>query len=108
MRFSHVASAALLLVMTLTRLQAQTATGEVGGTVTDSLGAIVAGANVRLVNQATGIETTRLTGESGGYVFVNVQPGVYSLRVTMAGFKEAEVSRFPVAVNQAVLLNVKL
>jgi hypothetical protein len=88
--------------------RAQTATGEVNGAVTDVQGAVIPDAGVRLTNQATGIETTRATNASGGFVFINVQPGNYVLRVSKTGFKEAEVTGFSVAVNQAVTLNVKL
>ena len=109
MRFSCVATLFLTtLVIWNQGLKAQTATGEVTGAVTDALGAIVPEASVKLINQATGIETSRSTSESGGYLFVNVQPGVYHLRVAKAGFKETEISSFTVGVNQAVRLNVKL
>jgi len=109
MRFSYVATLFLATLVTWNQtLIAQTATGEVTGTLTDPLGAIVPEASVKLINQATGIETSRSTSESGGYLFVNVQPGVYHLRVAKAGFKETEISSFTVGVNQAVRLNVKL
>src|SRR6266545_2729793 len=88
--------------------RAQTATGEVNGSITDNSGAAVPNATVKLKNQATGIETIPSSNEYGGFVFVNVQPGVYTLRVSMAGFKEAETTGLVVGVNQAATVNVKL
>src|SRR5712692_5611023 len=89
-------------------VHAQTAVGEVNGTITDKSGGFIGGATVKLTNQATKIETTRSTGGSGEFIFVNVQPSRYALRVQKPGFKEVEVPDFEVGVNQAVTQNIKL
>ena len=102
----------MLLTMSVFALgplgRAQTATGEVNGTVTDTSGASVPGAIVKLTNQATSIETTRSTNDSGAFVFVNVQPGPYVVRASHPGFKETEIRAVEVGVNQAAKLNIKL
>ena len=85
----------------------QTRGGEANGTVVDSSGAVVPGATVTLTNQGTNIQNTASTNNSGYFVFVNVQPGSYKLRVEKAGFKGVE-SSFVVAVNQAVTQNMTL
>ncbi len=87
---------------------AQTATGEVNGTVADQAGAGVPAAVVKLVNQATQIETQVVTNESGFFTLVNVRPGTYVLRVEAQGFKTAQVPNFDVGVNQTVTRNVPL
>src|SRR5437867_4340715 len=46
----------LLTAVSAVALQAQTATGEINGTVTDPNGAAVPGAMVKLINQATKVE----------------------------------------------------
>jgi hypothetical protein len=101
-----------LLLVTLLALSsalfAQTSTGEVNGTVTDPNGAAVAGATVKLINQATKIETQATPNESGYFIFVNVQPGTYSLRVEAKGFKAAEIPGFVVGVSQTTTQNVSL
>src|SRR5882724_7011941 len=56
----------IAMLLPVTTLQAQTATGEVNGSVVDSQGSTVPNATVTLINQATGIETTRTTNSSGG------------------------------------------
>src|SRR5437764_8151998 len=86
---------------------AQTRGGETNGTVTDSTGAVVPGAAVTLTNQGTNIQSTATTNNNGYFVFVNVQPGAYKLKVEKTGFKAVE-SAFQVAVNQAVTQNMKL
>src|SRR5436190_22696907 len=86
---------------------AQTRGGETNGTVTDSTGAVVPGAAVTLTNQGTNIQSTATTNNNGYFVFVNVQPGAYKLKVEKPGFKAVE-STFQVAVNQAVTQNMTL
>ena len=68
-------------------LAAQELRGSVRGTVTDSTGAVVLGANVTLRNINTGVQTIKQTGDSGLYLFDFVSAGTYSLTVEMQGFK---------------------
>jgi hypothetical protein len=87
---------------------AQTATGEVNGTVTDPNGGAVPGATVKLVNQATKIETEATTNQNGYFAFVNLRPAAYVLFVEAKGFKRAQTPTFDVNVTEAVSQNVKL
>ena len=48
------------------------ATGAFSGMVTDPDGKPVVNAQIRLIDQATGISTTRLAGSEGYYVFAAV------------------------------------
>src|SRR6516165_10847933 len=89
-------------------IRAQRATGEVNGTVTDSSGGTVPAAAVKLTNQDTGIESTRATNDTGAYLFVNVPPGTYRVRVSKEGFRDAEVTRVVVGVNQVATADVSL
>src|SRR5437667_8064244 len=88
--------------------RAQTAAGEVNGTVTDKSGGFVAGAAVRLSNLATKIDDRAATNSDGYFVFINVKPGTYILGVEAKGFKTTEVSTFEVGVNQTVTQAVSL
>ena len=111
MRSSKAALVLLLLLCLVSPsslLIAQTATGQANGTVTDQSGAFVPGATVSLTNQATGIENRATTSESGYYIFINVQPGVYKIRAEKGGFKTAETPAFQIAVNQAVTQPISL
>lgn len=87
---------------------AQTSTGEVNGAVTDPTGASVPAASVRLINQATGIETQTTPNQDGRFIFVNVRPGSYVLRVQAQGFKAAQTPAFDVGVSQTVTQDVAL
>src|SRR5215470_7497261 len=88
--------------------RAQTATGEVNGTVTDESGGFVEGATVKLTNQGTKIEDRGATNSDGYFVFINVKPGTYVLGIEVKGFKNTQISPFDVGVNQAVTQTVRL
>ena len=88
--------------------RAQTASGEVNGTVTDKSGGLVAGATVKLTNQATKIEDWITTNSAGYFVFINVKPGSYVLGAEAKGFKTTQISAFDVGVNQTVTQTIKL
>ncbi len=77
----------VLLFVAAAAGRAQTASGEVNGTVTDKSGGLVAGATVKLTNQATKIEDWITTNSAGYFVLINVKPGLYVLAAEAKGFK---------------------
>jgi hypothetical protein len=89
-------------------LLAQTATGEVNGTVTDPAGAAVSSSTVKLINQSTKIEKQAPVNQNGNFIFINVAPGKYVLRVEAQGFKAAQTAPFDVNVNQTLTQAVSL
>ena len=78
----------LLIIAPGAPLLSQTAsTGALSGTVTDSSGAVVAGAAVSVTNEATG-EVRHLTTESDGSFLASLlAPGNYQIEVEGKGFK---------------------
>lgn len=66
---------------------AQTASGSVTVQVRDQSGAVLPGAQLKLVNLATQSVRTGASQGQGAYTFVNVPPGTYSLSVTRQGFQ---------------------
>ena len=95
----------LLMAATLVLVQsefsiAQIATATIKGRVTDASGAVVAGASVVLRNASTNVPQTAISNSTGDYVFVNVEPGPYTLSVTKEGFKQINEPVFTLAVNQ--------
>ena len=100
--------AVLLLLLSACLVLAQTATGEISGTITDKSSGFVAGATVKLTNQDTQIVDQGQTNQNGYFLFINVKPGSYTLSVEMTGFKTARVPAFDLAVNQHVDQNIAL
>jgi hypothetical protein len=61
------------------RAQAQTATGQIAGGVSDPSGAAVPGADITVMNNATGIQRKTKSNGEGNYTVPLLQPGNYRL-----------------------------
>jgi len=78
------------------------------GTVTDPAGAAVPMASVTVTNDDTGVSSrTKCNGE-GGYQIPYLQPGVYTLEVTHAGFKTHRRGPIELRVNDRAKIDVPL
>ena len=108
MRFLKFCVPLLLLILIAVPAIAQTATGEVNGTVTDPNGAAVPGAAIKLINQATRTESETSTNQNGSFTFVNLKPATYVLVVEIKGFKKSLTSPFALGVSETVTQNVAL
>ena len=76
--------------------------------MTDPNGGAVPGAIVKLVNQATKIESEATTNQNGYFAFVNLKPANYTLMVEVKGFKKALTNPFDLGVSEAITRNVVL
>ncbi|MGA7234964.1 MAG: carboxypeptidase regulatory-like domain-containing protein [Bryobacteraceae bacterium] len=95
--------------LALTPCLAQTAaTGAILGAVADPTGAAVVGANVELINAATGVKSAVATGSEGQYAFPGVNPGAYAVTVAAKGFRTSTVTGVDVQVNASATVNFKL
>ncbi len=87
---------------------AQDYRAKVQGVITDSTEALVVGATVALRNENTGVSASKLTGDNGQYVFDFVEPGTYTVTVTMAGFSKFVQEKVSVQVRGDVTVNASL
>jgi hypothetical protein len=86
---------------------AQTAgTGSIQGTVTDSTGAVIPGANVTATNTATQFKHTTVTGSNGSYSFPNLDIGTYLVSVAAQGFEHYQQSNIVLEVGSSIAINV--
>lgn len=107
--FSGCAAGVAMLAAFMVAAGAQTAsTGAVQGTITDPSHAAIPGANITLVNPATGAMLRAQSDAHGGYTFPSVRPGNFTMQVTATGFKAYTVKSLPVTVNKAALVNVQM
>lgn len=89
--------------------QANAGFGAVSGVVRDTSGAVVAGANVTLTNDAKGIRRSMDSTDAGVFAAPALVPSSgYNLTVTKAGFANFEVKDFQIQVGQTVTFNVAL
>lgn len=86
----------------------QGTTSRLVGVITDASGASVAGANVRLTQEGTGVTFSTVTASSGAYAFEALQPGVYSVSVEAPGFKRFVSSGNEVTIGAPATVNVIL
>jgi hypothetical protein len=109
LRIHQSVSFLLLLVLSsaLTVWSQTTASGTVTGTITDQSGAVIADAQIKLTDTATGNSRNASTNSSGHYIFVNVDPGHYDLTASKSGFATSKTST-EVKVAQAATLNLSL
>ena len=84
--FAHISIWGILSVS----VPAQTSSGQISGIVVDPSGAAITGAVVTLTNQATSEVRIDKTEGSGEFVFVAVQPGIFTVSITEPSFKKYE------------------
>src|SRR5256885_16611225 len=97
-----------LLVLSALSALAQLSTSSLNGVVRDPTGAVVPNASVVLRNSDTGVEHRTATNGTGTYVFSDINPGRYTLKVTAPSFSTKQVSDFVLAVNQTATIDVSL
>ncbi len=66
-----------ILVLYSPNILAQGLFGTISGVVSDSSGAVVPGATVRITNVNTNVAVTLTTNSAGVYVATSLNPGVY-------------------------------
>src|SRR5688572_15801339 len=87
---------------------AQTVTGTMQGTVSDSKGAVVAGANVVIHNLETGQERNLTANSDGFYVAPFLPLGRYKVTASNTGFSPVTQENVEVTLNQTRVINFTL
>jgi len=112
-RLSHIirlTTLALLIVISGLGFSAsaQQFTGTLQGTVQDSTGAVVVGAEVAVTNQNTNVTINTSTSGNGNYVVPKLPPGTYKVTVKKSGFKTASIADIKLDVQQIRAADVTL
>ena len=89
-------------------LRAQTFRGAINGTVTDPSGAVVANAQVKATETATGIDHTTTATVDGVFAFQDIPLGFYKVTVLATGFPTYVVDKVEVTAGSIYTLPVKL
>src|SRR5689334_21404511 len=79
---------------------AQVVKGSISGTVADSQGAVVSGATVKAINNATGATLTTTSDSSGSFHFNLIPVGDYKVEITAPGFRTAVQNNIVVAAGR--------
>ena len=86
---------------------AQTTTSTIQGTVTDTTGAVVAGATVKAMGTTLATERTVTTDEEGFYRLPALTAGIYTLTISGSGFAPS-TSNVELTVNRVATIDVQL
>ena len=92
----------------ITTLKAQYTTATLGGTITDTSGAVIPGANITVRNTGTDLTRNMQSAADGSFLFPLLPIGMYTLTVEKSGFKTYMQSGILLTVNQEVTQGVVL
>jgi hypothetical protein len=87
---------------------AQTFTGNISGTVSDSSGAVVPGASIAATNVQTGVRTSATSNSVGVNTIRFLPTGQYKVSVQANGFQTMSFPVFTLEVDQTVRLDAQL
>jgi hypothetical protein len=86
---------------------AQSGAGSIQGTVTDSTGAVMPGASIHVINQATGSTADTKANGVGFYQVPGLFTGVYDVTITATGMKTYK-TRIELLVDQNAVINATM
>jgi hypothetical protein len=78
------------------------------GNVTDSNGAVVAGATIKAVSVATNSERSSTSNAAGFYTLQQLKAGIYKITITNNGFKTAQFNSIELGAGQSRTIDVTL
>jgi outer membrane receptor protein involved in Fe transport len=103
---------AVLMVLTVMLgapgLVGQESRGVITGRVSDSSDAGIAGVRIQATNVETGIVTTAVSGDSGGYRLPFLTPGTYQVTAEFSGFKKFLMDKLEVRVGETLDLPLRM
>jgi hypothetical protein len=100
---------AVVLLMVLAPLMAQSPSGTISGVVSDASGAVVPGAGVRIVNADTNVRAwSGGTNQEGAFLAPMLNVGSYNIFIEAPGFKKFEILAFMLEVNQRARVDAVL
>jgi hypothetical protein len=98
----------ILMLAVVGRAFAQSPTGTISGIVLDPSGKAIVEAEVRVINDATGVQYPTKSNGDGIYVVPNLPPGTYRLQVEKLGFKTLIKPDIVLNVQDALAINFTL
>jgi len=98
----------IFFALTSSSLHAQTITGSIGGTVTDTTGAVVPNASIEATAVDTGVVSKTTSNEAGFYAIRFLSIGNYKVVISAQGFGKKVVGPFRLEIGQDAKIDAKL
>jgi hypothetical protein len=108
MRLVQMAFSCLVSLILVSPICAQSPNGTINGRVLDPSSAVVVGADITIVNDATRVQYASKTNAEGIFVLTNLPPGPYRLQVAKQGFKTLIKPDIILNVQDSVAINFTL
>jgi len=86
-------------------MQAQQTLGGINGTVTDKTGSVLPNTTVTIVGDQTTLTRTQKTSDTGGYLFVNLPIGTYTMTFTHDGFQTQKIPSITLQADRTATVN---
>ncbi|CAN5494696.1 hypothetical protein BH10ACI4_BH10ACI4_31730 [soil metagenome] len=100
----------LVLLMCSVSAIGQASSATVSGVIHDAQDALVAKANLKLMNTMTGTESSSVTNNEGVFTIPGIMPGTYTLQVDSPGFATTQVQNIVLHVgdNKSLLIRMSV
>ncbi|MGI8785790.1 MAG: carboxypeptidase regulatory-like domain-containing protein [Acidobacteriota bacterium] len=98
----------LLFAFAVVSVPAQTVTGTLSGTVSDSSGGIIPGVDVLAKNEEIGLLRTAVTNDAGAYSMAFLPLGSYTVTVELQGFRKVIKNGLLIELNKNTVSDFRL
>src|SRR5437870_7521737 len=106
--FKSVTATLAVMLLWTAAASAQSSFGRLAGSVFDNSGGVLPGVLVTLTSEQTTQSQITTTSEAGAFLFPQVQPGLYSVAMMLAGFRTATFEHVEINVGVERSLTARL
>lgn len=99
---------ALICLVTMLPIEAQTTSGTLLGTVRDKSGKGLGEIRIAIKNEENGNLRATRSDDAGNYALFNLPPGMYEITASGPGFQEQAIKNFPIQFNQKNVVKLPL
>ena len=104
----RLVAAAVVFILVLAPIRAQVGSGSFTGVVRDSTQSPIPAADVKIINEKSGVVTDAATNETGGYRVNALLPGAYRIEASAQGFDTVVQKDLALSTGQTLAVDLTL